>query len=123
MFVRSPTPAKVSRNAHRERFARSVICPALNTPAVASADTTRNPSTNFGNFAQRNADLLDRMPPPRPPRDHASAYASTTKPIVALRVVLASTANRPAVSENNAPAAVASAVLSTARPTHSPYAW
>src|SRR4249920_2573368 len=42
--------------------------------------------------------------------------------MVALRAVFASTANLPAASEYSAPAAVASAVLSTARPTQRPYA-
>ena len=40
--------------------------------------------------------------------------------MVAFRVVFASTAYRAASSEKIAPAAVASAVLSTASPTHSP---
>src|SRR5437762_1654359 len=40
---------------------------------------------------------------------------------MALRQVFASTANFPAASETSAPAADASAVLSTAKPAHNPY--
>src|SRR4051812_25731434 len=43
--------------------------------------------------------------------------------MVALRAVFARTANCPAASEYSAPAAMDSAVLSTASPTQSPYAW
>ena len=58
MFVRSPTPAKVNKKAQRDRFARSATCAYVKLPAVASADTTTNPSTNFGNFCHRKVALL-----------------------------------------------------------------
>ncbi len=49
-----------------------------------------------------------------------SAVCGVSAIIMALRVVLASTAMLEAESENSAPAAVASAVLSTASPAHMP---
>src|SRR5271156_956761 len=58
MLVRSPTPAKVSKNAQRERFARLPSWSLLNTWAVAMAEMARKPRTNFGNLFQRNAALL-----------------------------------------------------------------
>jgi len=56
-LVLSPTPAKVSRNAHFDTFPRLAVCPFVSQPAVAIADTARKPSTNFGNFCQMNAAL------------------------------------------------------------------
>src|SRR3984885_431011 len=122
IFVRSPTPANVSRNAHRDRLPSAVNCGLVNTATLASSEISRNPSTKRGNFCHRNRTLLPtRCACPRD--DQYNAYPSTTKPIIALRVVFTSTANFPATSEYSAPAAVASAVLSTASPAHNPYAW
>jgi len=47
-LVRSPTPAKVSRNAHFDRLTRLPSCPLLKAPHGASNETRRKPSTNFG---------------------------------------------------------------------------
>ena len=58
MLVRRPTPAKVSRKAQRERLARLVSWSLLKTWAVAMAEISRKPRTNFGNFCQRNWALL-----------------------------------------------------------------
>ena len=56
-LVLSPTPAKVSRNAHLETLARFAVCPLLSQPAVTIADTARKPSTNLGNLSQMNGGL------------------------------------------------------------------
>src|ERR1700675_1437498 len=118
-LVRSPTPANVSRNAHLDRFPSDATCPLLNAWKPTSNDISRKPRTNFGNFFHRKAGLFVIASAwPRP--DQYSAYPRTTNPIMALRAVLASTATLPAASEYNAPAAVASAVLSTPNPAHSP---
>src|SRR6202051_1615223 len=118
-FVRSPTPANVSRNAHLDRFPSDATCPLLNAWKPTSNDITRKPRTNLGNFFHKKAALFVIASAwPRP--DQYSAYPRTTNPIMALRAVLASTATLPAASEYNAPAAVASAVLSTPNPAHSP---
>src|SRR6266436_1846662 len=57
-LVRSPTPANVSKNAQRERFASAPIWSFEKNAAVASAEISRNPRTNLGNFCQRNSVLF-----------------------------------------------------------------
>src|SRR6202034_1869451 len=49
-FVRSPTPAKVNRNAHLERFPSDVTCPLLNMLKLTSSEINRKPRMNLGNF-------------------------------------------------------------------------
>src|SRR3954469_15760666 len=56
--VLRPTPAKVSRNAQRERIAQSEACGPENAPSVASSEMKRNPSTNLGNFCQTKSALF-----------------------------------------------------------------
>src|ERR1700747_1813024 len=105
-FVRKPTPANVSKNAQRERLASAPICSLEKNAAVARAEIRRNPSTNLGNFCQRNLALLPTACA-WPLLAQWNAYARTTNPISALRVVLVSTASFPAASEYSAPAAAA----------------
>ena len=58
-LVRRPTPAKVNRNAQRERFARQPSWSLLNAPQVGQQrNQQRKPSTNFGGTScHRNAAL------------------------------------------------------------------
>src|SRR5580700_5313006 len=62
MFVRNPTPANVSRNAHRDRFPKADTWSLLNRCRLTSNEINRNPSTNFGNLFHRNAALLSTTP-------------------------------------------------------------
>src|SRR2546430_2860444 len=119
-LIRRPTPASVSRKAERDRSARLFTWSLLKTLRLASSEISRNPSTNLGNFCHRNVALLPTACRPSRAAQY-SAYPSTTKPIMALRVVLASTAIWAAAWEYSAPAATASAVLSTPVPAHRPY--
>src|SRR4026208_2196858 len=117
--VDSPTPANVSRKAQRDSLAMSAVCSFEKAPKVASSDTARKPSTNFGNFAHRNASLLSTVRA-SPLAAQEIAWPRTPKPVVELRVVLASTAILPACSDHRLPAATASAVLSIDSPAHRP---
>ena len=55
--VFSPTPAKVSRKAQRDRFASEATWVLSKTWNVASSETKRKPRTNLWNFCQRKAAL------------------------------------------------------------------
>src|SRR6266404_9768691 len=57
-LVRSPTPANVSKNAQRERFASAPICSLEKNAAVARVEMIRNPNTNLGNFCHKNLALF-----------------------------------------------------------------
>src|SRR5206468_5410515 len=57
-LVRKPTPANVNKNAHREKFASAPICSLEKNAAVAKIEISKNPSTNLGNFCQRNFALF-----------------------------------------------------------------
>src|SRR5580698_3686798 len=57
-LVLSPTPAKLSRNAHRERLPMAAICGLVKNTIEASSEIRRNRRTNFGNLAHRNVALL-----------------------------------------------------------------
>ncbi|SHY43614.1 Uncharacterised protein [Mycobacteroides abscessus subsp. abscessus] len=86
-------------------------------------ETARKPSTNLGNLSHTNA-ALALIPGARvsasPRAAQYSANPSTTNPMSALRVDLTTVAMSPACSEYRRPVATVSAVLSTARPAHSP---
>src|SRR2546427_1958302 len=49
-FVRRPTPAKVNRNAQRDRFASAVVCSLLKKWEVARMEISKKPRTKFGNL-------------------------------------------------------------------------
>jgi len=57
-LVRRPTPANVSRNAQRDKFARAFTWSLLKVWKVTRSEMARNPRTNLGNLVQRNAALL-----------------------------------------------------------------
>ena len=60
-LVRRPTPAKVSRKAQRDRFAKLASCGLAKNPSVANSEIKRNPRTNFGNFLQGSGLVADCM--------------------------------------------------------------
>src|ERR1700723_3495958 len=91
-------PVRPEDQAQRERLAKLTSWSLLKTCAVATAEISKNPSTNFGNFLQRNEALLPTSLVPSL-RAQWTAYPRTTKPIMALRAVLARTATFPAASE------------------------
>src|SRR5215471_6412496 len=57
-LVRKPTPANVSKNAQRDKLASEPICSFEKNAKVASVEIRRKPSTNLGNFCQRNFALF-----------------------------------------------------------------
>jgi hypothetical protein len=57
-LVRRPTPAKVNRNAQRDRLARSVDWARVKKPAVANPEIRRNPRTNFGKLLPQERGLV-----------------------------------------------------------------
>jgi len=114
-----PDTRERQEECHRDRLARW-SSDRRERAGGGQPEIARKPRTNFGNFFPQKRGL----PRPRAPGFCAPSRGRTRAPRSNGRIARCLREHREfaAASEYNAPAAVASAVLSTARPTHSPYA-